>query len=90
MLTREDNTTAISNKERALLAYDEGADIYVRIHANGSEDSSVHGAMTMVPSKNNPFVADLYEESYKLGQSVIDAYCEATGMENDGVHFSIT
>lgn len=87
VLTREDNTTAISNKERALLAYDEGADIYVRIHANGSEDSSVHGAMTMVPSKNNPFVADLYEESYKLGQSVIDAYCEATGMENDGVHF---
>ena len=87
VLTREDNTTAISNKERALLAYDEGADIYVRIHANGSEDSSVHGAMTMVPSKNNPFVADLYEESYKLGQSVIDAYCEVTGMENDGVHF---
>lgn len=85
VLTREDNDTAISNKERALLAYEEGADIYVRIHANGSEDPSAHGAMTMVPSKNNPFVADLHEESYKLGEKVINAYCAATGMENDGV-----
>lgn len=86
VLTREDNDTAISNKERALLAYDAGADIYVRIHANGSEDSSVCGAMTMVPSKNNPYVAELHEESYKLGGTIIDAYCAATGMENDGVH----
>ena len=40
MLTREDNDTAISNKERAELATQYGADIYVRIHANGSDDSS--------------------------------------------------
>lgn len=86
VLTRGDNDTAISNKERALLAYEAGADIYVRIHANGSEDASVHGAMTMVPSENNPFVADLHEESYKLGEKVINAYCASTGMENDGVH----
>lgn len=86
VLTREDNDTAISNKERALLAYEAGADIYVRIHANGSEDASVHGAMTMVPSEDNPFVADLHEESYKLGEKVINAYCASTGMENDGVH----
>ena len=37
MLTREDNDTAISNKERAELATQYGADIYVRIHANGTQ-----------------------------------------------------
>jgi len=50
ILTREDNDTAISNAERATLAYEEGGDIYVRIHANGSEDSSISGALAMVPS----------------------------------------
>ena len=39
ILTREDHDAAISNSERALMAYDKGGDIYVRIHANGSDDS---------------------------------------------------
>src|SRR5699024_11211607 len=41
VLTREDHDTAISNAERAQLAYEQGGDIYVRIHANGSDDPSV-------------------------------------------------
>ena len=85
MLTRQDHETAISNKERAELATQWGADIYVRIHGNGSEDSSVHGAMSMVPSKDNPFVSHLHEKSYALGKAVIQAYCDACGMKNNGV-----
>lgn len=85
VLTREDQDTAISNKERALLAAESGADIYVRIHANGSEDSSANGAMTMVPSKENPYVSTLADSSYLLGQCIIDAYCNATGIRNNGV-----
>lgn len=85
VLTREDQDTAISNKERALLAAESGADIYVRIHANGSEDSSANGAMTMVPSKENPYVSTLADSSYLLGQCIIDDYCNATGIRNNGV-----
>lgn len=85
LLTREDNDTAISNKERALLAADFGADIYVRIHANGSENSSVSGAMTMAPSSKNPFVAQLHEKSYALGEEIINAYCASCGIKNNGV-----
>ena len=85
VLTREDQDTAISNLERALLAAESGADIYVRIHANGSEDSSANGAMTMVPSKENPYVSTLADSSYLLGQCIIDAYCNATGIRNNGV-----
>lgn len=85
VLTREDHDTAISNSERALMAADAGADIYVRIHANGSEDPSANGAMTMVPSAENPFVGALHTQSYALGACVINAYCQACGMENDGV-----
>lgn len=85
LLTREDNETAISNKERAVLAGEWGADIYVRIHGNGSENSGVHGAMTMIPSQNNPFVSHLYEKSYALGDAVIQSYCQSCGMKNNGV-----
>ena len=85
LLTREDQDTAISNRERAIMASDSGADIYIRIHANGSEDISVSGAMSMVPSETNPYVGDLAEDSYKLGQCILNAYCNATGFQNNGV-----
>lgn len=85
IMTREDNETAISNKERAELANDSGADISIRIHANGSEDSSTNGALAMVGSKTNPDVGILYDDSYKLASLVLDEYCKSTGMASQGV-----
>lgn len=85
ILTREDNETAISNSERAVLANENHADIYIRIHANGSDDSEVNGALAMIGSANNPYVGKLYKESNRLAQTVLDAYCQNTGMKNLGV-----
>lgn len=85
VLTREDNDTAISNSERATLAYESGSDIFVRIHADGNDSSSVNGAMTMVPSANNAYVGNLHDACQALGQAVIDEYCSATGIKNNGV-----
>lgn len=87
IMTRTDNDTAISNAERALLAADEGAEIYVRIHANGSDDHGVQGALSMCPSQDNPYVSELYGDSLRLSQNLLDAYCAATGFENRGVQF---
>lgn len=87
VMTREDHDTAISNKERAELAASEGADILVRIHANGSEDTSVNGALAMVPSQSNPYVGYMYEECYELGEDILKAYCENTGIADDGVQY---
>lgn len=87
VLAREDNDTAISNAERALLAYNEGGDIYVRIHANGSDDHSVSGALGMVPSTSNPYVAYLAEDSLRLGECILNAYCAETGFGNLGVQY---
>lgn len=85
MLTRQDNDTAISNRERALLAADFGADIYLRIHANGSENPDDSGALTMAPSAENPYIAQLHDKSYALGEAVINAYCQSCGFSNRGV-----
>ncbi|MCC8106258.1 MAG: N-acetylmuramoyl-L-alanine amidase [Clostridiales bacterium] len=87
ILTREDNDTAISNAERATLAYEEGGDIYVRIHANGSDNSGANGALGMVPSPSNPYVGDLSEESYRLAECILEAYCSTAGFESLGVQY---
>ena len=85
VMAREDNDTAISNKERAQLANEAGADVCVRIHANGSEDPSARGALCLVMSRDNPYVGELCEESSRLAESVLAAYCGATGFANQGV-----
>ncbi|MGF6989747.1 N-acetylmuramoyl-L-alanine amidase [Lachnospiraceae bacterium PM6-15] len=85
LLTREDNDTAISNMERAVLANESGADVSIRIHANGSESSEANGALVIVPSSQNPYVSSLHEPSRRLAESVLNAYCESTGFRNAGV-----
>lgn len=84
IMTRTDNETAISNAKRAIKAYEEGGEIYVRIHANGADDSSVGGALTMTSTPDNPNVGHLYGESCRLATCILDAYCEATGFGNEG------
>lgn len=90
VMTRNDNETAISNAERATLANEAGADISVRIHANGSEDSSVNGALVLIGSQNNSYVGNLYDESYLLGETLLNSYCEITGMKNLGIQTNDT
>jgi N-acetylmuramoyl-L-alanine amidase len=87
VLTRTDNETAISNSQRAQLVAQQGADIYVRIHANGDDTHTASGALTMSPSAENPYVSHLYEDSNRLSQCILDAYCAATGFANLGVQY---
>lgn len=84
-MTRNTHDVNMSNAERAAYAKKAGGDIFVRIHANGSEDPSVRGALSMAPSKNNPYVAELSEKSQMLSRCILDEYCKATGMKNRGV-----
>lgn len=75
ILTRENNETAISNSERAVLANEAGADISIRIHANGSEDPQANGALALISSQSNPYTGSFYGESRALAESILGAYC---------------
>ena len=75
----------IPNSERAAIANEAEADAFIRIHANGSSDSSVKGAETICQKPDNPWNGDIYEECRALSDAVIDALAEETGCENDGV-----
>lgn len=79
VMVRTEHNVNISNSERAQVANDLNADVFVRIHANGSEDTSVQGAMTICQTPTNPYNGSLYEESRALSDCVLDELAAATG-----------
>jgi N-acetylmuramoyl-L-alanine amidase len=83
-MIRETNDVNLSNRERAEMANESGADLFLRIHADGSENTSVNGTSTLYPSRDNPYVNYLFEDSYALSKAIVDAMCESTGAKNRG------
>ncbi len=78
IMVRTTNDVDISNSQRAAIANENQAEAFVRIHANGNEDASVNGAMTICMTQDNPYNADLYEDSYRLSTLILDAIVEET------------
>lgn len=85
VMVRETHDVNISNAERASLAKQSGADIFLRIHANGSENSSVSGILTMCPTAANPYCSAIYSSSRSLSDKVLSAMVNATGAASKGV-----
>ena len=85
VMTRENHETSVSNQDRAKIANESGAELCVRIHANGSESPESAGALCLVMSPDNPYAGGLYEESFRLAEKVLNSYCAATGIYNRGV-----
>ena len=85
LMVRTTNDVNISNAERAAIANDAGADVFIRIHANGSENTSVSGAMTICQTPNNPYNGTLYAESKALSTYVLDELVAAAGCKKEYV-----
>ena len=84
-MVRTTNDVNISNSERAAIANDANADAFIRIHANGSENTSVHGAMTICQTSSNPYNGDLYDKSHALASAVLDDLVSATECKKEYV-----
>lgn len=85
IMTRTDYETAKLNMDRAKMAGDEGAEIFVQLCANADILGQQSGAQALCPSGTNPYVANLSEASGKLSACILNTYCEATGFANLGV-----
>lgn len=85
IMVRTTSDVNISNAERAEIANNAGADAFVRIHANGSENSSVNGAMTICQTSSNPYNAAYYAQSKSLSEHILDELVAATGAKKEYV-----
>lgn len=82
-MIRESNEVNLSNQERAAMANASGADVYLRIHANGGP-ASAKGIETYYPSKNNPDVGHLSDASLRLSELILSEMCASTGAKGRG------
>ena len=86
VMIRETNDCPMSNAERAVYANNSGAEVFLRVHANSSDNPEVRGAMFYAPSPANPYLsAELINASNSLAATMLNAFCATTGLQNRGV-----
>ena len=84
-MVRAANDVDISNSERAAVANDAGADAFIRIHANGSENVSANGVMTICQTEANPYNSNMYLQSRLLSENILNAVVAETGARKERV-----
>lgn len=82
IMTRETNEVNISNAERAETANNAYADCFLRVHADGSDDKSAKGIMTICQTMRNPYNSLIYPDSRLLSEAVLQKACEKTGAKS--------
>ena len=85
MMVRTSHDVNISNSERAAVANNAGADAFICVHANGSDDSGQNGALTICPTSANPYMGNLYGQCRKLSECVLDGVVNATGANKQSI-----
>lgn len=85
ILTRDTNDVPLSCVQRAEIANNADADAYIRIHANGSEDQSANGAMTICTTPQNPYISELYSANRLLSDCILNKLCETAGCRRERV-----
>ena len=78
VMIRTTHDVDISNAQRAEIANELQADAFVRIHANGADDPSVNGIMTICQTEDNPYNGDIYDACKLLSTFVLDETVAAT------------
>lgn len=84
VMVRQSNDVDISNSERAAIANSNNASLFVRIHCDGSENSSRSGFSTLVPGSNQ-WTSPIVAQSKVAGQYVQSAAIAATGANDLGI-----
>ena len=86
VMIRTTNDCPVSNAERAQIANNSGAEVFVRVHANSSNDPNVRGAMFYAPSPANPYMSqELIAASNALANTMLNSFCVTTGIQNRGL-----
>ena len=84
-MTRNGTGYRGGNRERARFCNARGAALMLRIHADGSSDSGVHGISTLVPALRHGWTDDIHATSRRAGTLLQHELVAATGARGLGV-----
>ena len=84
-MTRNASGYRGGNRERARFCNERRAALMIRIHADGSGDSSVHGASTLVPALRRGWTDDVYRPSRSAGELLQRELVASTGARDLGL-----
>ena len=68
VLTRTANDVNLSNRDRAQIMNENEVDLAIRLHCNGTDDTSIRGAFMLVPTRER---TAYFSENVRAAQSVI-------------------
>ena len=83
-MTKTQDNIVMGSKARAEFGNDNQADLVIRIHADGNDNSSVTGASMLVPADTKNTNA-IYKTSKKYGEIVFNSLINKVGMKDRGV-----
>jgi len=83
VMTRTTNDVSLSNSERAAISNKAKADLFVRIHGDGSPDSDTSGLSTLYPGRNR-WTGSITSDSKRAARFVQTSAIRATGATDRG------
>ncbi|KEK24496.1 N-acetylmuramoyl-L-alanine amidase [Bacillus gaemokensis] len=87
LMTRTTHDVDISNKERATFANDHQANLFLRLHADGSENPAQKGFAVLAPAEENNYTKGIYTESLQISQVIVKKMKETGQVKVNGVQF---
>ena len=87
IFTRTANNVNISNKERAEIANQNNADLFIRIHADGATNKNVHGLSVLTPAENSPYTKGIFDDSLKASEFIIDETKNNASVKVNGISY---
>lgn len=87
VMTRTSQDVDISNKERATLANDHKANLFLRLHADGSENPNQSGFAVLTPAEGSPYTKEIYAESLEISQTIVKKMRENQQVKVNGIKF---
>ncbi|CAM4216485.1 MULTISPECIES: N-acetylmuramoyl-L-alanine amidase [Bacillus cereus group] len=87
LMTRTSQDVDISNKERATFANDHKANLFLRLHADGSENPNQSGFAVLTPAEGSPYTKEIYAESLQISQTIVNKMRENQKVKVNGIKF---
>ncbi|WP_267414683.1 N-acetylmuramoyl-L-alanine amidase [Bacillus sp. GC_Bacil_1] len=87
LMTRTSQDVDISNKERATFANNHKANLFLRLHADGSENPNESGFAVLTPAEGSPYTKEIYAESLQISQTIVNKMRENQQVKVNGIKF---